>query len=105
VNKDIITNIIEGVLAALLIVVTAYLQLVGKDLDGFQTAVPVLVAFYFGHQAGVDRASITRQTASPAPSGVSGAIATSASGPTPLPQAPASGTGEASGTLPAQTAP
>ena len=104
-NKDIITNIIEGVLAALLIVVTAYLQLVGKDLDGFQTAVPVLVAFYFGHQAGVDRASITRQTAYPAPSGVSGAIATSASGPTPLPQAPASGTGEASGTLPAQTAP
>ena len=97
-EKNTIANIIEGVLAALLILVTAYLQLVGKDLDGFQTAVPVLVAFYFGHQAGVDRATVTRQTTTPAPSGVSGALATSASGPTPLPQAPASGTGEASGT-------
>lgn len=52
-NRTVICDLIQGALAALLILVAAYLQIRGCALDSFSVAIPIIVAFYFGHKAGV----------------------------------------------------
>jgi len=52
VKQNIVIEIVQAFIACVLIAIEAYLLTAGKPADGFTEAVPVVLAFYFGRQAG-----------------------------------------------------
>lgn len=104
-NRSVTADVLQAVLAILLILVTAYLQIRGCELDGFSVAVPIIIAFYFGHKAGV---AGTRGDSAPAtgpPNGAPGRAASSASAPATLSASPPADAGDAAGAPPLAPAP
>jgi hypothetical protein len=67
VSQRTLIEIIQAVIACVLIAIEAYLLVSGKPADGFETAVPIVLAFYFGRQVGNGVASLSNRSAGASP--------------------------------------
>jgi hypothetical protein len=62
VKQTVVIEIVQAFVACVLIAIEAYLLVAGKPSDGFTEAVPIVLAFYFGRQAGNGIAYLSSQS-------------------------------------------